>query len=36
MIRTTSDGIIEVIDHKNSGLLIKPNDLNELVKVILY
>ena len=36
VIGTTSGGIIEAIDHKKSGLLIKPNDLNELVKAIIY
>ncbi len=36
VIGTTSGGIIEAIDHNKSGLLVKPNDLNELVKAILY
>jgi len=36
VIGSTSGGIVEAIDHNKSGLLIKPNDLDELVKGILY
>jgi len=36
VIGTTSGGIIEAIDHNKSGLLIEPNNLNDLVKAIIY
>ncbi|MFX1239730.1 MAG: glycosyltransferase family 4 protein [Promethearchaeota archaeon] len=36
VIGTMSGGITEAIEHKKSGLLIKPNDLTELVEAIIY
>ncbi len=36
VIGTTSGGIPEAIEHKKSGLLIKPNNLTELVEAIIY
>lgn len=36
VIGTTSGGIIDAIEDKKSGLLIKPNNLPELVKAITY
>ena len=36
VICSRTDGLIDVIDHEQNGLLVTPNDLNELILAVKF